>query len=61
MVEHVFISCRRYIPERRAMMEGMRRAGLTGDRLKDLLECGGSGQGRRRLISFLIIALTGRI
>ena len=43
------------------MMEGMRRAG-TGDRSNDLLECGGSEQGRRCLISFLITtALMGRI
>ena len=61
-IEHVLISCRRYIPERRAMIEGMRKSGLTGDRLKDLLECGGSGQGRRCLISFLITtALMDRI
>ena len=57
-VEHVLISCKRYTPERRAMVEGMRRAGLTGDRLKDLLECGGSGQGRRCRIT---TALMGRI
>ena len=40
-LEHVLISCMKYIPESRDMMEGMRRAGLTGDRLKNTLECGG--------------------
>ncbi len=35
------------------MMEEMRRLRPTGTGLKSIVECGGSGQGRRCLVSFL--------
>lgn len=52
-VEHVLVKCRKYSVERKEMMEGMERAGLTGAGLKDILECAGSGQGRKCLFRFL--------
>lgn len=42
--------CMQHTGERRDMTEGMRAAGLTG--VKNILECGGRGRGRRCSISF---------
>lgn len=42
-VEHGLMGCRKYVVERRDMMEGRRRAGLTGDGITvtDVLNGGG--------------------
>lgn len=48
------VGCRKHILERRDLMEGMKAAGMTGDAVKNILECGERGHGRRCLFSFLI-------
>lgn len=52
-VDHVLVNCRKYTSERKDMMEGMRRSGLTGVGLKGILEFGESGQGRKCLVTCL--------
>lgn len=53
-VQHVLVYCRKYIVQRKDMLEGMEKAGLKSVDIKGILECGESGQGREYLISFLL-------
>lgn len=51
--EYVLVNCRKYVAERKDMMEEMKRLGLTGAGAQSALECGDRGQGRRCSVSLL--------
>uniref|UniRef100_A0A3B3Q2D7 Reverse transcriptase domain-containing protein n=1 Tax=Paramormyrops kingsleyae TaxID=1676925 RepID=A0A3B3Q2D7_9TELE len=52
-IEHVLINCRSYDAQRRKMMGELRKGGLGGAGIKDVLKSGMIGQGKKSLWNFL--------
>ena len=52
-VEHVLMSCRKYIREREVMFAGLRKLGVFECRITDVLESGVIMNGRKYLFAFL--------